>query len=98
MKKSRIIILVLFTIITLAGCTNNQDNQLQQQNDLLKQQNTLLQQQTDQADTNTNPPGYVVDNSTTGTNPTGSTKTIPFNAVAPANNNNTHIDNEFTAR
>ncbi|MFZ2150783.1 MAG: hypothetical protein WAZ12_00485 [Candidatus Absconditicoccaceae bacterium] len=97
MKKSLIISFVLLTTITLVGCTNTQDKQLQQQNDLLKQQNTLLKQQTNSQDINTNPPGYVIDNNTTGnTNPTGNTKTIPFDAVAPANNNNTYTDKEFT--
>lgn len=90
MKKLRIIVLAFFTTILLVGCTNNQDKQLQQ--DLLKQQNTLLQQDVNQQDTNTNAPGYVTDN-TNATNDviiTGSIKTIPFNAVAPANNKNTN--------
>ncbi len=92
MKKSRITLLLLFTTLPLVGCTNNQGKQLQQQNDLLQQQNnTLLQQQGSQQDTNPNTSGYpsVTDNTHTpnDTNVTGNTKTIPFNAVGPANNN-----------
>lgn len=94
MNKSRIIILALFTII-FAWCTNNQDKQLQQQNDLLKQQNTLLLQQGNQQNANTDISGYSsVPDTTNPTNndttSTANTKTIPFNAVGPANNYNTN--------
>ena len=110
MKKSRIIFLALLTTIALAGCSNNQDKQIQQQNDLLKQQNTLLQQQGNQQDillqqqgnqqdTNTNTAGYtsVTDNTNTPNdiNTTGNTKTIPFTAVEPANNVNNNNNYSF---
>ena len=90
MKQLWIIVLALFVTIPLVGCTNNQNKQLQQENDLLKQQNILLQQEGDQEDAITNPPGYVTDiaNTTNATGTTGDTKTIPFEAVGPTNNNN----------
>ncbi len=90
MKKIQIIVLALFTVIILVGCSNNQDKQIQQQN-------TLLQQHPNLQYINTDTPGYVTDTDTTlNSNTTGSTKTIPFDAVAPANNN--YTTNEFNNR
>lgn len=89
MKQSRIIVLVSFITLLFAGCTNTQDKQLQQQNYLLQQQNTLLQQQINQEDNNTNIPSSTTttDNvtPTDTTTPIDNTKTIPFDAVYPAN-------------